>query len=92
MLAIWGKADFASNEDDHALIARIVNRDHPGQGTFLAMDGIDHGFNRAVTRRESFERGQSRQPGQFNPAILDVCRAWVDKTAASPDVPAKPAG
>jgi uncharacterized protein len=83
-LAIWGKADFASNEDDHALIARIVNRDHPGQGTFFAMDGIDHGFNRAATRRESFERGQSRQPGQFNPSILDVCRAWVDKTDARP--------
>jgi pimeloyl-ACP methyl ester carboxylesterase len=48
-LAIWGKADFVSNEDDHALIARIVNRDHPGQGTFLAMDGIDHGFNRGHT-------------------------------------------
>jgi pimeloyl-ACP methyl ester carboxylesterase len=88
-LAIWGKADFVSNEDDHALIARIVNRDHPGQGTFLAMDGIDHGFNRAATRRESFERGQSRQPGQFNPAILDVCRAWVDKSAARPVDPAK---
>ncbi len=91
-LAIWGKADFVSNEDDHALIARIVNRDHPGQGTFLAMDGIDHGLNRAATRRESFERGQSRQPGQFNPAILDVCRAWVDKTAARAADPAKPAG
>ena len=51
-LAIWGKADFLSNEDDHALIARIVNRDHPGQGTFLAMNGIDHGFNRAASRRE----------------------------------------
>ena len=92
VLAIWGKADFASNEDDHSLIARIVNRDHPGLGTFLAMDGIDHGFNRAATRRESFQRGQSQEPGQFNPAILDVCRAWVNKTAASPDVPAKPAG
>jgi pimeloyl-ACP methyl ester carboxylesterase len=81
-LAIWGKADYVSNEDDHALIARIVNRDHPGRGTFLAMDGIDHGLSRAASRRESFERRQSGQPEQFNPAILDVCRAWVDKTAA----------
>jgi len=91
-LAIWGKADFVSNEDDHALIARIVNRDHPGHGTFLAFDGIDHGFNRAASRRESFERGQSGQQGEFNPAILEVCRAWVQKTAAQPTDPAKPAG
>jgi pimeloyl-ACP methyl ester carboxylesterase len=82
VLAIWGKADFVSHEDDHALIARIVNRDHPGHGTFLAMDGIDHGFNRAASRRASFERGQSRQPGEFNPAILEVCRAWVEKVGS----------
>ena len=80
-LAIWGKGDYVSNEDDHALIARIVNRDHPGRGAFLAMNGIDHGFNRADSRRASFERGQSRQPGEFNPAILEVTWAWAEKTA-----------
>ena len=84
VLAIWGKADFVSHEDDHALIARIVNRDHPGHGTFLALDDIDHGFNRAASRRVSFERGQSRQPGEFNPAILDVCRDWVEKVGKKP--------
>jgi len=85
VLAIWGKGDFVSNEDDHALIARIVNRDHPGHGTFLAMNGIDHGFNRAASRRESFERGQARQPGELNPAIIEVCRTWVEKLASSAD-------
>jgi pimeloyl-ACP methyl ester carboxylesterase len=91
-LAIWGKADFVSNEDDHALIARIVNRDHPGRGTFLALEGTDHGLNRAATPRESFQRGQSQEPGQFNPAILEVCRTWVDKTLSIPANPAKRAG
>jgi pimeloyl-ACP methyl ester carboxylesterase len=91
-LAIWGKGDYVSNEDDHALIARIVNRDHPGHGTFLAMDGIDHGLNRASSRRESFERSQSQQPGEFNSAILDVCRTWALKTAAQPTDQAKRAG
>jgi pimeloyl-ACP methyl ester carboxylesterase len=89
-LAIWGKADFVSNEDDHALIARIVNRSHPAHGTFLAFDGIDHGFNRADSRRESFQRMQLGQPGEFNPAILEVCRAWLEKTAAQPSGPATP--
>jgi pimeloyl-ACP methyl ester carboxylesterase len=84
-LAIWGKADYLSNEDDHALIARIVNRDHPGQGTFLAMNGIDHGFYRAASRRESFERRQSQQPAELNPAIIEVCRAWVEKLASTAD-------
>jgi pimeloyl-ACP methyl ester carboxylesterase len=91
-LAIWGRADFVSNEDDHALIARNVNRDHPGHGTFLVMEGIDHGFNRAASRRESFDRGQSRQQGEFNPAILDLCRAWVEKTTLPPAADVKRAG
>ncbi|HEV3122765.1 MAG TPA: alpha/beta hydrolase, partial [Isosphaeraceae bacterium] len=84
VLAIWGKADFVSNEDDHALIERIVNRSHPGHASFLAMDGIDHGFNRALSRRESFDRSRSGQPGEFNPAILEVCRDWIEKTSAKP--------
>jgi pimeloyl-ACP methyl ester carboxylesterase len=91
-LAIWGRADFVSNEDDHALIARIVNQEHPGHGTFLPMNGIDHGFSRAATRLESFGRGQSKRPDEFNPAILDVCRAWVEKTAAVPAAEVKRAG
>jgi pimeloyl-ACP methyl ester carboxylesterase len=84
VLAIWGKADFVSHEDDHALIARIVNRDHPGQGTFRALEGIDHGFHRAASRRESFGRARERQPGEFNPVVLEVCRAWVAQTAGTP--------
>jgi pimeloyl-ACP methyl ester carboxylesterase len=91
-LAIWGKADFVSNEDDHALIARIVNGAHPGHGTFLAVDGIDHGFDRASSRRESFERGQAGRSGEFNPVILEISRAWVEKTVALPASPTKPAG
>jgi dienelactone hydrolase len=91
-LAIWGKGDYVSSEDDHALIARIVNRDHPGHGTFLALDGIDHGFDRAASRRESFERARSGQAGTFNPIFLEVCRAWIEKTAAGPATEAKPSG
>jgi pimeloyl-ACP methyl ester carboxylesterase len=83
VLAIWGKADFVSNEDDHALIARIVNRDHAGHGTFFAMDGIDHGFNRAASQRESFARGRSGEAGEFNPAILEACRSWSEKIAST---------
>jgi pimeloyl-ACP methyl ester carboxylesterase len=90
-LAIWGNADFVSNQDDHALIARIVNRDHPGHGEFLALEGLDHGFNRATSQRESFERGQSGQAGEFNPAILDVCRTWLEKATAQPAGPPRPA-
>ncbi len=77
-LAAWGKADFISGEEDHALIARIINRAHPGRGVFLALDGIDHGFNRASSQDDSFNN--FRKPDrEYNPVFLDALRDWALK-------------
>jgi pimeloyl-ACP methyl ester carboxylesterase len=92
VLAIWGKGDYVSNEDDHALIARIVNRYHPGNGTFRALGGIDHGLNRSSSQRESFAASQSGQGREFNPAFLEICHAWIKGTLASPASAKKPSG
>jgi alpha-beta hydrolase superfamily lysophospholipase/bifunctional DNA-binding transcriptional regulator/antitoxin component of YhaV-PrlF toxin-antitoxin module len=78
-LAIWGKADYVSTEDDHALIARIVNRAHPGRGTFLALEGADHGLLRAASKQESLKR---RTPGEVNPAVLEACHSWIEEVKA----------
>jgi pimeloyl-ACP methyl ester carboxylesterase len=75
-LAIWGKADYVSTEDDHALIARMVNWVHPGRGTFLALEGADHGLHRAASPQESLGR---QKPGEVNPAVLEACHAWIEK-------------
>ena len=91
-LAIWGKGDYVSNEDDHALIARIVNRYHPGHGTFRAFEGIDHGLNRSTSQRESFAAGQSGQARTFNPTFLELCHAWIKGLSASPASTTKPSG
>jgi hypothetical protein len=72
-LAIWGRSDFISGEDDHRLIARIVNRSHPGHGEFRALDGIDHGFYRRSDQKESFENW-GRPGSEFNPEIVAVLR------------------
>jgi dienelactone hydrolase len=85
-LAAWGQADFVSSESDHALIAAVVNRVRPGKGTFLAVPESDHGFRRAASQEESFERSSS--PGgdaaaEFNPAFLDALLAWADRITRS---------
>lgn len=77
-LAVWGKADFISGEEDHALIARIINRAHPGYGVFLALDGIDHGFSRALSQDDSFKN--FRKPDrEYNPDFLEALRDWASK-------------
>jgi dienelactone hydrolase len=78
VLAMWGKADFVSSEDDHARIAAIVNREHPGHGTFLALDGVDHGFLSASTQRDSMNR---QGAGEFNALGVDSMRSWIAKLA-----------
>lgn len=84
-LALWGRSDFISGEMDHQLIARIVNRAHPGHGEFRALDGSDHGFYRASDQRASYETW-GRPGAEFNPEIVAVLREWSDRVAArSPD-------
>jgi pimeloyl-ACP methyl ester carboxylesterase len=80
-LAAWGQADFVATESDHALIAEVVNRAHPGHGTFLVVRGSDHGFSRASSWDEAFQRARSpsSRSGEFNPAFLDALTAWADK-------------
>jgi pimeloyl-ACP methyl ester carboxylesterase len=82
-LAVWGKADFISGEEDHALIARIVNARSPGNGEFVALDNSDHGFYEAATPEESF--ASWGQPGRaLNPAIVTLLREWSDRALAGP--------
>jgi hypothetical protein len=77
-MAGWSKADFISGEKDHALIARIINRAHPGYGVFLTLDGIDHGFSRALSQNDSFKN--FRKPDrEYNPVFLDALRDWASK-------------
>jgi pimeloyl-ACP methyl ester carboxylesterase len=80
VLAMWGRADYVSAEADHAWIAAIVNREHPGRATFLPLDGTGHGFQKAASPQEAF---RARGTEEFNPASLAVLREWVDRIVES---------
>jgi pimeloyl-ACP methyl ester carboxylesterase len=83
-LAMWGKSDFVSGEGDHELIAALVNRDHPGHGTFAPIAGADHGFARAESYRDALRRST---PEEFNPAVLETLRAWAERVVRGKDKP-----
>ena len=68
----------------NAWIAEIVNRVKPGNGTFVALDSIDHFFLRTATPEESFryfKPVEGMPPTEFNGAIVETLRAWLDETA-----------
>jgi hypothetical protein len=77
-LVVWGEADYVSGRSDHELIARLVNRSHPGHGRFLALAESDHGLARARSQAESFAWTRTGG-GEFNPAIIDALLGWGDE-------------
>jgi alpha-beta hydrolase superfamily lysophospholipase len=56
VLAIYGTADFITDESDHRRIVDIVNGVHPGNGKLELIDGMDHYLVAAGTQRASFDR------------------------------------
>ncbi len=78
VLALYGRSDFLSGEEDHALIARIVNQAHPGHARFQAIDGIDHAFRAEATQAASFATwGQPGAP--LDDRVVQALRAWSDE-------------
>src|SRR5262249_48340307 len=65
VLAAWGKNEFISTEADHALIAAIVNRHHPGFGKYVPLENSDHAFKKTTSTEDSFRRW-SEPGGEFN--------------------------
>lgn len=84
VVAIWGTSDIPVDRASSAWIAEVVNRAKPGNGTFIALDSLDHFFYHAATPKESYQL--SKPPGkgaparEFSPVILETLRAWLDET------------
>jgi dienelactone hydrolase len=73
VLSGWGQADFVSAEEDHRLLAEVVNAAAPGKGRFEIVPNSDHGFFTHGTFKESME---ARFTGDFNPTFTDMMADW----------------
>jgi uncharacterized protein len=56
VLAIHGESDYVSSSREHQLITDIVNKYHPGNGTFVSIADCDHWQFNNKTFRESKQR------------------------------------
>ena len=85
VLAIWGKSDWLAASDSTAWIAEIVNRAHRGNGTYVALDSIDHFCNDVATPEESYRLLYRTSPdtkSKFNPVILETLLTWCNLTTS----------
>src|SRR5215831_18912004 len=68
----------------------LVNRETPGNASFVTLDATDHFFYRAATPEESFRNfipARGAPAREFNPVILDTLRRWLDETARRGEKP-----
>lgn len=79
VLAVRGVADFVTYDADHKLIADIVNRVHPGYGSFVLQPNSDHLFHNFATEQESI---RNFQHGKFNNAFAKTMKDWIEKVMA----------
>ncbi len=81
VLAIWGTNDFVASREDHPFIAEIVNRARPGKGTFVALEGADHGFRKTASIEDAYRRGSAANV-ELNAEIVTTLREWMEKVRA----------
>jgi pimeloyl-ACP methyl ester carboxylesterase len=85
VLVIYGTSDFLTSLDEHQYLVDLINSFHKGQATLATIEQMDHFLARAGTMRESMQRmGDEQARDEFQPAILERVRAWLDGILGSP--------
>jgi pimeloyl-ACP methyl ester carboxylesterase len=79
VLAIWGGADWISfEEDEHTVIADLVNKYHPGKGTYLKLENTNHGFIKMPSMLEGIKLSSpAYNEEHFNFGLVEETDKWM---------------
>src|SRR5690606_24039033 len=83
VLSAWGETDIQIiNDFSHREMVRIINQYHPGNATFLTLEGTDHNFVSIPTMEESYKANRegalvSMYPTKFNCKVIDEFDKWM---------------
>lgn len=81
VLVFWGDADIeAFSEWDHKQIADVVNKYHPGKGTYYNIKNTTHAFAKVESMQHGLEnRDWNYITTHFNNEVVDVTNQWMQK-------------
>lgn len=90
VLAVYGESDFAAIDDeDHKLIADVVNHYRPGTARYVQVPRTGHGMTidgtPAEARRPVQQSAQGPEP-QFNVDLIALFGDWIEATMRQPIV------
>ena len=63
-------------------VLRTINSFRPGTATYVQIEGMTHGFERAASQRASFEARGAAQ--EFHSHVFDEIANWLAKQGARP--------
>jgi len=90
VLALYGESDLvALNDEDHRLIALIVNHYRPGTAKFVLIPGTEHDMRQVGNPDRIRARARTNQPAArapFEPAVADTIIQWIEESMAAPPV------
>jgi hypothetical protein len=78
VLAIYGSADFVTDEADHRRIVEIVNANHPGSATLQIIAGMDHHLAQGGSPQADYDlRVVRHAEAPYEPKISAAVTSWI---------------
>ncbi|HTA39891.1 MAG TPA: alpha/beta fold hydrolase [Candidatus Acidoferrales bacterium] len=89
VLAIYGRADFITDESDHRRIVAIANAAHPGSATLATIDDMDHYLVVSPSQAASFARvRKAGAAGPYNEKLSATIAGWLCERERCTEPPA----
>lgn len=81
-LIIYGTSDFLTSAAEHEYLRDLINSFHPGSAAYVQVEGMAHGFDRAASQRDSFERRRGDARPEFHTQVFDETVRWLKAAPA----------
>jgi alpha-beta hydrolase superfamily lysophospholipase len=77
VLAVYGGSDFITDRADHQLIVDTVNGIHPGNGSFVLVDDMDHYWWTESSQQASLQNLRQGRGGTYDQKLSEIVVAWL---------------
>ncbi len=93
VLVLYGESDIvAVNDEDHRLIAEIVNHYRPGTARYVPLSGTEHGMKFVGDRaalRVAMKDPRRLRAAPFDTRVTDRLADWINESMQAPPVAAR---
>ena len=80
-LFIYGTSDFLTSAAEHEYLTDMLNSFRPGTATYVRIEGMAHGFERAASQREDYEQHKAGTPQELHAQVFDEILRWLTAAA-----------